>query len=155
MYVDSQTLVSGSINSSNVLSGQNITGTGQLQSNNAIDLTRPRNIALGTTLYMNWQVQEAVVGATNVEVQIIAADNSALTTNVQVLGSTGNIAVAGLTPGVRGSLAASVRTADIGRRYVGARYAISGTATAGRILAHINHEATDGLVHYPAGAQIL
>jgi hypothetical protein len=154
MFVDSGLLVSGSISGNNV-TGQTVTGTGNVLSTNVIDLLQNRDIGQGEGVVLRSQVVTTVAGATAIEIQAIQADDAALTSNVTVVGSTGAIPVAKLTAGSRFVAAVNPRVRDKGQRYLGVRYVITGTGTAGAFVTDFGLETQDGQSFYPSGFSVL
>lgn len=155
MYVDNNLLLSGSISGSTV-TGQNVFSAGtSVLSTNTIDLLQNRDIGEGGDTFGRFQVTTAAVGGTSIEMQIIAADDAGLTTNVTVIGTTGAIPVASLTVGARFACDISPRIANKGQRYVGARYVSVGTTTAGAVVGDIGAEIQDGQKFYPSGFAVL
>lgn len=154
MMCDNNLLVSGSISGSTI-TGQTVTGTGNVLSTNTIDLGTNRDIGEGPDFYLRAEVVTAVAGATSIEIQAIAADDAALSSNVTVIGTTGAIPVASLTAGARFAAALNPRLGSKGQRYLGARYVITGTGTAGAFVADYGLEVQDGQKFYPAGFAVL
>lgn len=156
MYIDNNLLVSGSVSAAGVVAGQNVFSAGtSVLSTNTIDLLQARDIGEGADLYGRFEVTTAAVGGTSIEMQIIAADDAGLSSNVTVLGTTGAIPVASLTLGSRFSCAINPRLASKGQRYVGARYVSVGTTTAGAVMGDIGLEIQDGQKFYPNGFAVL
>jgi hypothetical protein len=154
MIVDNNLLVSGSI-SGNTVTGQTVTGSGSVLSTNTIDLLQARDIGEGENLSIRAEVVTAVAGATSIEVQAITADDAGLTTNVTIAGTTGAIPVASLTAGARFAAKLNPRIGSKGQRYLGARYVITGTSTAGAFVTDFGLETQDGQKFYPAGFAVL
>ena len=155
MLQDSKLLVSGSISATdNSITGQTVTGTGNVLSTNTIDLLQNRDIGEGNDLYLRPVVGIAQVGATSVEVQAITADDAALTSNVTVIGSTGAIPTASLTAGALFPINLPPRIGSRGQRYLGVRYVIVGTSTAGTFITDFGLEIGDSKKYYPSGFAI-
>lgn len=155
MICDNNLLASGAISAAGVVSGQTVTGTGNVLSTNTIDLLQARDIGEGSDFYLRSQVLTAVAGATSVEIQAITADDAGLTTNVTVVGSTGAIPVASLVSGARFACEVNPRLASKGQRYIGVRYVITGTGTAGAFFTDFGVEVQDGQKFYPNGFAVL
>lgn len=155
MYVDNNLLVSGSISATGAVTGQTVTGTGNVLSTNTIDLAQTRDIGEGSDFFLRAQVGTAQTGATSVEIQAIVADDAALSSNVTVIGTTGAIATAALAAGARFAAALNPRIASKGQRYLGVRYVITGTSTAGTFVADFGAEVQDGQKFYPVGYAVL
>ena len=155
MIQDARLLVSGSISASdNSITGQTVTGTGNVISTNVIDLLQNRDLGEAQELYIRAQVGTAQAGGTSVEIQAITADDAALSSNVTVIGSTGAILTAALTAGARFAAEVNPRIGSKGQRYLGIRYVIVGTSTAGTIVADFGIEIQDGQKFYPSGFTI-
>lgn len=152
MYLDNNLLVSGSISGSTV-TGQTVTGTNtSVLSTNTIDLGQNRDIGAGSEYpIMHSIVTTAASGGTSVELQVIAADDAGLTTNITVLGSSGAIAVASLTAGKRIAVEINPQVGSKGQRYLGVRYNLVGAVSAGAYLAHFGLDVQDGQKFYPSG----
>lgn len=155
MIADNNLLVSGAVSAAGVVSGQTVTGTGNVLSTNTIDLLQARDIGEGADFYLRTQVGTAQAGCTSVEIQAIAADDSALSSNVAVIGSTGAIPLASLTAHARFATAINPRLASKGQRYIGARYVIVGTSSAGTFVTDFGLEVQDGQKFYPSGFAVL
>jgi hypothetical protein len=154
MIVDNNLLVSGSISGSTV-TGQTVTGTGSVLSTNTIDLLQARDIGEGGKISLRTEVVTAVAGATAIEVQAITTDDAALTVNANVVATTGAIPVASLVAGARFVANLNPRVGNKGQRYLGVRYVITGTGTAGAFVADFGLETQDGQKFYPAGFAVL
>lgn len=155
MIVDANLQVSGTI-TGNTVTGQTVTGTNtSVLSTNTIDLLQNRDIGEGKDLYLRSQVVTAVAGATSIEIQAIAADDAALTSNVTVIASTGAIPLASLTAGARFAAEVNPRIANKGQRYLGARYVIVGIGTAGAFVSDFGIEIQDGQKFYPSGFAVI
>ena len=146
MYVDAQLQLS-------LL--QSIVGTGNIISTNTIDLSQSRDMGEGNNLFARFQVGTAVAGATSVEMQVITADDAALSSNVTVIESSGAIPIAQLTAGKRFVQTISPRIGSNGQRYLGARYVIAGTSTAGTIAADVGLDFQGNGRAYPSGFTVL
>jgi hypothetical protein len=118
-----------------VLSVQTITGSGSIIGTNNIDLSVNREFSDQT---VQFQVATTFTGLTALEMQVIAADDAAMTTNITILGSTGAVPLAQLVAGNR--FIANTRTQPgkaLGQRYIGVRYVVSGTSSAGTMRANL------------------
>lgn len=154
MYLDNNLLVSGSISGSTV-TPQSIATSGNVLSTNTIDLGVARDIGEGTEYpILHAIIGTAVAGGTSTEIQAIVADDAALTTNVTVVGSSGAIATASLTAGKRFAVEINPQIGSTGRRYLGARYVITGTNSAGTVTAHFGLDTQDGQKFYTSGFSV-
>lgn len=155
MFVDNNLLVSGSVSAANVVTGQTVTGTGNILSTNTVDLLQNRDIGEGLDVFARVQATVAQAGGTSVEVQVITADDAALTTNINVLATTGAIVTAKWTAGARQAIKLSGVLNSKGQRYLGLRYVIVGTSTAGAFVADFGIGAQGGGAFYPSGFAVL
>jgi hypothetical protein len=157
MIQDARLLVSGSISSSdNSITGQTVTGTDTtVLSTNTVDLSVNRDIGEGHDVHARIQVATAASGGTSVEVQVVTADNAALSTNLTVIGSTGAIPVASAAAGARFALQINPRIASKGQRYLGLRYVLVGAVSAGAYVGDFGVGIQDGQKFYPSGFAIL
>ena len=157
MIQDARLLVSGSISSSdNSITGQTVTGTDtSVLSTNTVDLLATRDIGEGEDIYARVEVTTAASGGTSVEVQVVTADNAALSTNLTVIGSTGAIPVASLTAGARLAAKVNPRLASKGQRYLGLLYVLVGAVSAGAYVGDFGLEVQDGQKFYPSGFAVL
>lgn len=97
-------------------------------------VTFPADIGRGNAPEIVAQVTADVVGAgASIQVQVITADDAALTSNVTVVNQSAPIGVASLKSGYQFRVAI---TPGIAQRYLGVRYVNSGAATtAGTVTA--------------------
>lgn len=156
MLQDSKLLVSGTISATdNSLTGQTITGAGStILSTNTIDLLQNRDMGEGNSLFMRILATVAQVGATSVEVQAVTSDDAALSTNLLVLASTGAVVTASWSLGALQNLVVPPRAFSKGQRYLGARYIIVGTSSAGAFITDFGLEIVDSKKFYPSGFAI-
>jgi hypothetical protein len=135
-----------------VSDGQALTTTAV--STDKIDLSVARDIGEGENLYMNFAVPVALTGGTSVNFEIVIADDAALTSNVEVVGASGAVAAASLTTGYNTAVRINPRIGSLGKRYMGARYTIVGTFSAGSVIADIVHGIQDGRKAYASGFSV-
>jgi hypothetical protein len=156
MYVDNNLLVSGAVSALGVITGQTVTGASvTVLSTNTIDLLQNRDIAAGNDwLKMRMQTLVAQVGATSIDAQIIVADDAGLTTNVTQIGSTGALLTAAMTLGSRFTAELNTRLLSKGQRYLGVRYVIVGTSTAGAFFTDFGPDLED-FKAYPSGFAVI
>lgn len=129
---------------------QTVTGSSAVLSTNTIDLSQARDVGEGEDLYLRYQVGTAFAGLTSLKVEVIIADDAALSSNVVSVCSV-DVPVASLAANARGALELSPRIASLGKRYLGARYTPTGTGTAGTLTTDIGLEIQDGQKFYPGG----
>jgi hypothetical protein len=120
-------------------------------STDTIDLSQARDIGAGESLYMNFALTAAIAGGTSTAFEVIVADNAALSSNVVVVGASGAIATASLTLGANFAVRINPIIGSTGKRYMGARYTVVGTNTAGTVTADITHDVQDGKKSYASG----
>lgn len=154
MITDNNLILSGSW-ANGTWTPQTVTGASAVLSTNTVDLSQARDIGEGAELNLRVGVPTAFAGLTALTMEIIVADDAALTTNVTVIGSSGAIPVASLTVGSRFAVGANPRIASKGQRYLGARFTPTGTGTAGAVIAELGTDIQDGQKFYPAGFSVL
>lgn len=133
---------------------QTVTGASAVLSANTLDALQNRDLGGADTFPVLFQVGTAFAGLTALEMQVITADDAALTTNVNVLGSTGAIPVAQLTAAARFYASIRPQIGAKGQRYIGCRYIPTGTGTAGTISAQIGGNVGDFKPVYPTGYSV-
>ena len=119
------------------------------------DLSVARDIGEGEPLYMNFGLNAALTGGTSVAFEVVTADDAALTSNVTVIGSSGALLAAALTLNKVIVVALSPLVGSLGKRYIGARYTVAGTFSAGTVTADLTNAVADGQKFYPAGFAVL
>lgn len=124
-------------------------------SSDTIDLSVARDIGEGHNLLMNFAVTEAFAGGTSTTFEVIIADNAALTSNVTVVGSSNAVATANLTLGTNVAVRINPLIGSLGKRYIGARYTVSGTNTAGKVTADVVETIQDGKKFYASGFSVV
>lgn len=157
MILDRNLIVSGSVGgtaTSPTLTGQAVTATAV--STDSIDLSQARDIFAGNDMVkLRIDLTAAFATLTSLTFEIITTDNSDLTGNVTVVGSSGPVPLASLTLGARFLVEGNTRLRSTGQRYLGARYTVGGSnATAGAVLADFGDQAQDFKV-YPTGYAVL
>jgi hypothetical protein len=124
-------------------------------STDKIDLSVARDIGEGQDLFMNFAVTTALTGGTSVKFEVVIADDAAISTNVEVVGSSDAILTAALVVGKNEAVRINPKVASLGRRYLAARYTIVGTYTAGKVTADVVMDIQDGRKFYPSGVTIV
>ena len=160
MMIDQLSVVAGTVPATGSMTGVAL-GTGAAAtavSLSSIDLGTARDIGEGEDVFFMIHVIAAVTGATSVQWDAIYASNAALTSDVVVAGSTGAILQAALTAGsvhtisVNPQLRYNATTASYnGNRYLGLRYIVIGTASAGSYCGYITLNPQDGKKFYASG----
>jgi hypothetical protein len=115
----------------------------------AIDLTvAPVDQGEGYPLWFWAVISTAQTGGTSIEIQLVTADNEALSTNPEVIYTTGAIAAASfLARSIIASVALPKRNY---RRWLGIRSVTVGTSTAGAIKAFLVQDPPNWRA-YPEG----
>lgn len=120
---------------------QAVTATGTALSENVLDVGKYFSGRGGADVRFILKLSQAFTsgGAGTLQVQLVEADNAALTTNAAVLYDTGALALAGLTADNVKPRIDIPLPKNSGKKYLGLKY-IVGTAamTAGRITSYLN-----------------
>jgi len=124
-------------------------------STDTVDLSVARDMGEGGDLYMNFAMTEAFAGGTSTNFEVIIADNAALSSNVVVIGASGAIVTASLPLGTNVAVRLNPQIASLGKRYLGARYTVSGTNSAGKVTADIVTDVQDGKKFYASGFTVV
>ena len=124
-------------------------------STDTVDLSVARDIGEGQDLFMNFAVTEAFAGGTSTNFEVIIADNAALSSNVQVIGASGAIVTASLPLGTNVAVRLNPLIGSLGKRYLGARYTVSGTNSAGKVTADVVMDIQDGRKSYASGFTVV
>jgi hypothetical protein len=119
-------------------------------STDTIDLKIARDMGEGHNLFMNFAVTTAMVGGTSIKFEVISSANANLSSPT-VIGSTDAVVTADLTLGKNVAVAINPQIASNGERYLGARYTVSGTYSAGTITSDIVETVQDGQKYYASG----
>ena len=123
-------------------------------STDSIDLSIARDMGEGQDLYANFAVTTALSGGTSVKFEVIGATNAALTSGVVVLGSSDAVLTASLVAGYNTAVRINPVIASKGTQYLGVRYTVSGTYTAGNVTADIVTDIQDGKKFYASGFSV-
>lgn len=154
-YVDNNLVVSGGVSAVGAISYQTVTGSSAVLSTNTIDLGVARDIGAGSDyVRMRAIVGTVFAGLTALTMEIIVADDAALTTNITVIGSTGAIPVASLLAGARFEAEINTRYLSKGQRYLGVRYTPTGTGTTGTLFTDFG-DGIEDFKAYPSGFAVL
>ena len=114
--------------------------TSTAYSTNTIDLSAARDVGEGKTLYMNFALTEAFANGTNITFEVVTSANANLSSH-DVVGSSTTIATAALTLGKNIVVAINPQIASKGKRYLGARYVVTGTMNAGKVTADVEKQS--------------
>lgn len=106
MILDNLLVLCGSISAAGAISGQAMNGAGNVLSQNTVDLgplaiggNQVGDVGAGESLEVVFNILTAPTVGTNVQFQIIQADDAALTSNVQVINQTDAFPIASLPAG--------------------------------------------------------
>ena len=124
--------------------------TSTAYSTNTVDLSVARDVGEGTALYMNFALTEAFANGTNITFQVVTSANANLSSH-SVIGSSDAIVTASLTLGKNIVVRINPDIAGKGKRYLGARYLVTGTMNAGKVTADIVETIGDGQKYYASG----
>lgn len=124
-------------------------------STNTVDLSVARDMGEGNDLYMNFAITAGFAGGTSTNFEIIVADNAALSSNVTVIGASGAILTAALGVGTNIAVRFNPLVGSTGKRYLGARYTVSGTNSAGTVTADVVETIQDGKKYYASGFTVV
>ena len=123
-------------------------------STDTIDLSIARDIGEGRQLCMNFAVTAALTGGTSVKFEVISSASANLSSPT-VIGSTDAIVTASLVAGYNTAVSINPQIASVGQRYLGARYTISGTYSAGTVTADVVINIQDGRKFYASGFTVV
>ncbi len=153
MYIDNNLVVAGGVSAAGTITYQTpaVTINAVTLSTNTVDLGIARDMGEGCELFLRAQIGTAFAGLTTLEIQAITADDAALTTNVTVISSTGAIPLASLVAGSRFAASLNPRLTSKGQRYLGARFVVAGTGSAGTAFVDFGEQVQDGQKFYPNG----
>lgn len=167
MILDGLLVFCGTVSAGNVLAGQLVTATGSTLSTNSIDMApnargsnQTSDIGLGNMLSIEISILQTLTsgGAATVQFQLVQADNSALSTNLEVIAETGVMAYTLLTAGTVMPLVWDSGAPLTPRRYVGMRVNIATavlTNATGQFFAAIPSEFVGtGKRYYNSGYAI-
>jgi predicted RecA/RadA family phage recombinase len=161
MILDAALLLSGSVAANGTLTGQSLVGTGNILSSNTIDIApltlggnQAGDIGIGEEMYLEFSILTAVTGGTSVRFQLIQADDAALTTNVQVINQTDDLPIANLGAGALIPLHWDPAQPYTPKRYVGTRYVVTGTNTAGSVTAAVVKNQQSRQTSYKSGFSV-
>lgn len=136
--------------------GQTVTGTNTtVLSTDSVDFLRAFDLGAGRDVNVLAQVVQAFGGGTSVDIQIVLADDGALSSNLTVVGASGPIPIAQLTAGRTFNIAAGWRANYRGQRFMGVRYALVGAVVSGSMFAGVIGDVQDGAKFYANGFAVL
>lgn len=142
--------------------GQAVTTTTAMSTNTFDMAATPKaqtsDYGMGNALevYVGVTQSAAAAGAATVTFQLLQADDSAMSSNLQVIAQTDAVPIANLTAGSQVVLHYDRATPYPPRRYVAVRYVVgNGPLTAGAFTASLVKSVQDRNTIYPAGFSIL
>lgn len=137
-----------------VAQGQAVAGTGALLSTDKIDLGPARDIGAGTPVWFYHNIQGTLAGGTSIEFEIVTSSVADFASDVEVIGTTGPIALANITPLPYLTFQPLPRVSGTGRkakRYLAVRAVREGTFTGTAVWsAGITLSPDDYRQHYTA-----
>ena len=120
-------------------------------STNTVDLGTARDIGEGTPLYMNFAVTEAFANGTSITFEVITSASANLGSPTVIGSSDAITAGSTLTLGKNVVVRLNPDMGGLGKRYLGARYTVSGTVGAGKVTADVVETIGDGQKYYASG----
>ena len=120
-------------------------------STDTIDLSVARDIGEGTPLYMNFAVTTAFTGGGTVKFEVVTSANANLSSPTVIGSSDAITAGSTLTLGKNVVVRLNPDMGGLGKRYLGARYTVSGTVGAGKVTADVVETIGDGQKSYASG----
>jgi hypothetical protein len=108
----------------------------------------------GQELFMNFAVTAALTGGTSVKFEVIQSASADLSSPT-VIGSTDAVVTASLVAGYNTAVRVNPQIGSRGQRYIGARYTISGTYSAGTVTADVVATIQDGKKFYASGFTVV
>jgi hypothetical protein len=144
MILDALQTLAGSISAAGVLTGQAMNGAGNILGVNTLDIApltlggnQPGDTGAGEHLSVVFQVLTAPTVGTNVQFQLVQADDAALTTNLQVINQTDAFAIAALPAGTLVPLSWDPAAPYPPKRYFGVRVVNTGAIATLSVFASI------------------
>lgn len=163
MLLDNNLILCGSISAAGVVAGQAMNGAGNVLSANTIDLgplaiggNQAGDTGAGEATEAVFTVLTAPTVGTNVQFQIIQADDAALTTNVQVIVQTDAFPIASLPAGTVVPLHLDRAAPYVPKRYMGARVVNTGAIATLSVFGAIVKNVQDlKNLNYKSGFAVL
>lgn len=163
MIIDNLLVLMGTVSALGVVSGQAANGAGNILSVNTVDLApltiganQPGDTGAGEALEVLFTVLTAPTVGTNVQFQLIQADDAALTVNVQVINQTDAFAIAALPAGSLVPLHWDRAAPYPGKRYFGARVVNTGVIATFSVFAAVAKTVQDlKNLNYKSGYAVL
>lgn len=151
MILDNFYTLSGAVSAAGVLTGQSVTGTNtSVLSTNTVDLgpltiggNQTGDLGAGEAMEIAFSILAAPTGGTSVQFQLIQADDTALSSNVQVLVQTDAIPIASLPINTIVPLHWDRAAPYTPKRYIGARYVLVGAIASTSVFATLAKNVHD------------
>lgn len=163
MIIDNFTFLAGSVSAAGVVTGQAANGAGNVLGSNTLDLApltlggnQPGDTGAGEDLSVVFSVLTAPTVGTNVQFQLIQADDAALSVNVEVINQTDAFAIAKLPAGTLVPLGVDPAAPYAPRRYFGVRFVNTGAIATFSVTAALAKDP-QGMknIYYKSGFAIL
>ena len=123
-------------------------------STDTIDLGVARDMGEGKELFMNFAVTTAFAGGTSLKFEIISSATANLASPT-VIGSSDAVVTAALVAGKNVAVAINPQIESKGQQYLGARYTVVGTMSAGKVTADVVETVQDGKKFYASGFTVV
>jgi len=128
--------------------------TASAASTNTIDLSQARDIGEGKPLYAVFTVTQAFNNLTSILLEVVTSDNADLSS--PVIQSMQSVLLAGLTVGSQYTVVVPPQIASLGKRYLGAYFAVTGTApSTGKVTVDFVESIQDGKKSYASGFTVV
>lgn len=144
MILDNFAFLSGSVSAAGALTGQAVNGAGNILSTNTMDLgpltlggNQPGDLGAGEDMTIMFSVLTAPTVGTNVQFQLVQADDAALSVNLQVINQTDSFPIASLPAGTLVPLGWDPAAPYAPKRYVGVRYVNTGAIATFSVTAAV------------------
>jgi len=159
MILDNFAFLHGTVSAAGVLAGAAANGAGNVLSTNTMDLgpltiggNQVGDVGAGEALEISISVTSQPTVGTNVQFQLIQADDAALTTNVQVINQTDAFTIAQLPVGTVIPLHYDRAAPFAPKRYIGVRFVNTGAiATAAYVAAVVKNVQDLKNIYFKSG----
>lgn len=138
-----------------VSDSQTVTTTGL--SDHSIDLGANRDVGEGEGVNFVFSIITGFTGTVSTVTFDIITSASASLSSPTVVSSSGAVPVASLATGSSVVVGIGPQLASLGKRYLGVRYTLDNTATAGKVTADVtlNFHGASGAKSYPIGNTVV
>ena len=164
MILDNFYTLSGAVSAAGVLTGQSVTGTNtSVLSTNTVDLgpltiggNQVGDLGNGEPMELAFSILAAPTVGTSVQFQLIQADDTALSSNVQVIVQTDAIPIASLPVNTIVPLHWDRAAPYAPKRYIGARYVLVGAIATTSVFAALVKSIQDSKnIFFKSGFAVL